>query len=90
MAVVIPDEVLYSARMTEAELRQEIAVHLFRLGKLRIREATQLSGMDFPRFQFLLASRGIPAPYDVDDLAEELRRLRDLGGSEPAAEITSP
>lgn len=78
MSVLIPDEILESARMSESELRQELAVVLFEKDRLTLAQASGLAGMDRLRFQHLLASRGIPVHYDVEDFEEDLATLRDL------------
>jgi predicted HTH domain antitoxin len=78
MNLSIPDEILESARMTEAELRQEIAVLLFEKDRITLAQASVLAGMDRLRFQHLLASRDIPVHYDIEDFEEDLATLRDL------------
>jgi predicted HTH domain antitoxin len=79
MSVVIPDEILAAARMSEDELRQEIAVMLYERGKLSMGQATRLSGLPRLRFQHLLASREIPVHYDVKYLEADIETLRSLG-----------
>jgi predicted HTH domain antitoxin len=81
MAVTIslPDDLLDSARMTESELKQEMAVHLYVQGRLSIGKARELAAMPLWQFRQLLASRQIPAHYDEADLADEVATLRDLG-----------
>lgn len=79
VGVTIPDDILQSARMTEEELRQEIAVLLFEKDKLTLGQASRLAGMSRLRFQHLLASRHIPVHYDVAEFEEDLRALRDTG-----------
>jgi predicted HTH domain antitoxin len=81
MAVTIslPDDLLDSARMTETELRQEMAVHLYAQGRLSIGKARELAAMSLWQFRQLLASRQIPVHYDEADLADEVATLRDLG-----------
>jgi predicted HTH domain antitoxin len=81
MNVTIPDEILQTARITEEEIRQEIAVLLFAQDRLTLAQASRLSGMDRLRFQHLLASRGIPVHYDVEDFEQDLSTLRSLGRS---------
>jgi predicted HTH domain antitoxin len=78
MNISILDEILESARMTEAELRQEIAVLLFEKGRITLAQASVLADMDRLRFQHLLASRDIPVHYDVKDFEEDLATLRGL------------
>jgi predicted HTH domain antitoxin len=79
MPVTIPDSVLDAARMTESELRQEIAVLLFHSEKLTLAQASRLAEMDRLAFQHLLASRGIAVHYDVEDFEEDLQTLWSLG-----------
>lgn len=79
MSVVIPDEILYTARMTEAELKQEIAVMLFQREKLTLAQASQLAGMNRLQFQHLLASRQIPVHYDVAEFEADIKTLREMG-----------
>ena len=59
------DDVLQAARMTEAELRQEVATLLFEREKLTLAQAATLAQMPRVQFQHLLASRQIPVHYDV-------------------------
>ena len=79
MTVVIPDELFRAARMTEEELRQELAVVLFQKEKLTLGQASRLAGMDLPEFQQLLCSRRIPLHYGVEDFEEDLKALHDAG-----------
>jgi predicted HTH domain antitoxin len=79
MSVTIPDEILQTARMSETELRQEVAVLLFQQDRLTLGQASRLADMDRLRFQHLLASRGIPLHYDVEEFEQDLSTLRSLG-----------
>jgi len=81
MSVTIPDEVLQTARMSEEELRQELAVLLFQKDRLTLGQASHLAGLDLLRFQHLLASRGIPVHYDIEEFEQDLSTLRSLGRS---------
>ena len=80
MAVVIPDEILYTTHMTAAELKREVAVLLYQQERLTLGQASRLAGMSQLQFQFLLASRQIPIHYDVADLEADLQTLRELKG----------
>ncbi|MGB3137233.1 MAG: UPF0175 family protein [Nodosilinea sp.] len=42
MSIVVPDGILTATRMTEAEMRQEIAVMLFQHEKLTLARASRL------------------------------------------------
>lgn len=79
MSVVISDEILHAARMSEAELKQEIAVMLFQKEKLTLGQASRLAGMNQLQFQHLLASRQIPVHYNVEDFEADIKRLREMG-----------
>lgn len=79
MTVTIPDDVLQAARMSESELRQELAVLLFQQDRVTLAQAARLAEMDRVRFQHLLASRDIPVHYDVADFEHDLTTLRELG-----------
>lgn len=79
MSVVVPDEILSATRMTEAEMRQEIAVMLFQKEKLTLAQASRFAGMHRIAFQHLLASRHIPVHYDVADFEQDIQNLREMG-----------
>ena len=78
MSVIIPDEILQATRMTEEELKQEVAVLLFKKEKLTLAQASKLAGINRLQLQHLLASRKIPIHYDVSEFEEDLNILREL------------
>lgn len=82
MGVTIPDEILESARLTEKELLQEVAVLLFQQEKLTLAQASKLAQMSIIQFQHLLASREIPVHYDVEDFKQDVHTLRTLRDAE--------
>ena len=75
----IPGEVFHSARMTQAQLKVELAVHLFEQEKLSFGKARQLAEMDIWQLMQLLGSRGVSMHYDVEDYEEDLETLQRLG-----------
>lgn len=75
----ISQDILDSARMSLADLKTELAVHLYAQRRLGIGKAHELAGMSLWEFRQLLGSRRIPAHYDVDDLREDVATLRALG-----------
>ena len=79
MSLVVPDEILTATRMTETEMRQEIAVMLFRREKLTLAQASRFAGMHRIAFQHLLASRHIPVHYGVADFEQDIENLREMG-----------
>lgn len=52
---------------------------LFEREKLTLAQASRFAEMSRARFQFLLASRGLPMHYDVEEFEQDLETLRDLG-----------
>ena len=76
--LVIPEDILQATRMSDEELKQEIAVMLFQKEKLTLGQAAQLAGMSKLQFQHLLASRQIAVHYDIDEFEEDLQTLKEL------------
>jgi predicted HTH domain antitoxin len=79
VSVVISDETLQTARMSANELKQEIAILLFQKNRLTLGQASRVAEMSQMRFQHLLASRGIPVHYGVEDFEADVATLKDLG-----------
>ena len=79
--LALPDDLLQSLSVSEDELRQEIAVLLYRKG-LPPGKAASFAGMDRFAFRHLLASRHIPVQYDVADLDADVRTLDALLGDQ--------
>lgn len=78
MPIVIPDDILHSSRLTEDELKQELAVILFQREKLTLGQASSLARMNRLQFQHLLASRKIPVKYGVADFEEDMKTLKEI------------
>jgi predicted HTH domain antitoxin len=79
MSLTISDEILSLTRMSESELKQEIAIMLFQKEKLTLGQASNLAEMNQFQFQNLLASRQIPLHYDLEDLDADVKTLGKLG-----------
>jgi predicted HTH domain antitoxin len=78
MTITVPDELLRSMKLTEAEVRAELAIALFREERLTLGQAAQLASLPQLDFQRLLASRLIPLHYRIDDMEQDLERARSL------------
>jgi len=78
MSLTIPDEILFATRMSEEEMRQEIAVLLFQKNKLTLGKASEMAGLTREQFQNLIASRNIPIHYTVADLKQDIDSLSHL------------
>ncbi|NET46032.1 UPF0175 family protein [Okeania sp. SIO2B3] len=79
MSIIISDEILVATRMTESEMKQEIAVMLFQKDKLTLGQASRFADMNRIAFQHLLASRQIPVHYDIEDLEKDIENLQEMG-----------
>jgi len=79
MSLLISDEVLSTTRMTEEEMKQEIAILLFQKEKLTLAQASRFADMHRVAFQHVLASRQIPIHYGVDDFEQDIENLREMG-----------
>ncbi len=79
VAIEIPREILHATRMTPEEMKRELAVSLFQLGKLSFGKAREMAGMTVWAFQQLLGNRGIAIHYEVVDYEEDLATLKALG-----------
>ena len=79
ISIEIPREVAHAARMTPRDLKRELAIYLYQQGRLSFGKAREMAGMTVWAFQQLLASRGIPVHYDVEDYEEDLTTLKELG-----------
>jgi predicted HTH domain antitoxin len=58
------------------ELRQELAILLFKQDRLTLIQADRLAAMAPLSFQHLLASRGIGPHYEVAEFEQDLDTLR--------------
>ncbi len=73
MPLTIADDVLAAAHLSEAEMRRELAVALFREDRLTLAQASRVAEMDQFSFQSLLADRNIPIHYGIEEFREDLR-----------------
>jgi predicted HTH domain antitoxin len=78
MTLTLPDDLIRSTQLTEAELQAEFALALFGLERLTLGQAAQLAGIPQLDFQRLLASRDIPIHYGVDAMEKDVQRARRI------------
>lgn len=79
MSVIIPDHILQSAEMSEAELKLELAILLFQQEKISIGKARRLAEMSLLDFQREIAQRGICIHYDVEEFEADIQTLQEMG-----------
>ncbi len=78
VALELPFDLFEATRLKPDEIKRELAVHLFRLGKLSFGKARELAGMNVWAFMHLLGLEGVPIHYDVAEYQEDLKTLREL------------
>jgi predicted HTH domain antitoxin len=78
MTVTLPENIPALQKMTEAELKQELALSLYAARRITLVQAADLGMMSFFDFQALLRDRRVPQHYDENDLEKDLMVLREL------------
>ncbi|MCL1464162.1 UPF0175 family protein [Argonema galeatum] len=79
MSVVIPNDILQATKMTEDELKLEIAIMLYKQEKIssgKVRAWTKLTVIEF---QHELAKRELCINYDVEDFQSDVKTLQSMG-----------
>ncbi len=76
MGILIDDDLLHAARMSEPELKLEIAAMHYRRERLTLGQAARLAGLSQARMRLTLAAQGIAPNYGVDDFAEDMTVVR--------------
>ena len=81
MAITLPDELMRTTKLSEAEIKAELALALFQQERLTLGQAAQLAGVPQLDFQRLLASRRIPLHYGLDAMEEDVARAKRSSGA---------
>ena len=76
MGMLIDDELLNAAHMSEPELKLELAALLYQRERLTLGQAARLAGLSQTRLRLTLGARGIPPNYGVTEFAEDLAVVR--------------
>lgn len=80
MTLMIPDEILTRAGITEHEARVTLACGLFDSGRLPLWPAAQLAGLSRADFEAELARRDIPIYRPtLEDYEADLRAAKKMG-----------
>lgn len=79
MSILITDDLLRQANMSEQELRLEIALMLFQKEVFTLGQASTFAGVAQFAFQQEMARRKIPMHYGEEELEEDLARLKGSG-----------
>ena len=79
MSIVIPEDIFQATKMTEDELRLEIAIMLYKQEKISSVKARAWTELTVIKFQHELAKRGLCLNYDVEDLRADIKTLQSMG-----------
>jgi predicted HTH domain antitoxin len=74
MTLTLPEDI----KLTERELKQELALSLYAARKVTLVQAADVAGVGLFEFQAMLRDRQIPQHYDERDLEKDLLVLREL------------
>ncbi len=76
--VLIDDDMLRTANLTEQEVKTELAVLLFSKHRLSYAQARRLAGVDRIAFDDLLFDHGVPSDFTVEELERDLQTIENL------------
>ena len=75
----LPDSLSQTQNFSQSDWLREIAFALFQQERVSLSRASKIAGIELMDFQKLLSERGICVHYDVEDLEQDVHRLRDRG-----------
>jgi predicted HTH domain antitoxin len=77
--IKIPEDVVLAAKIPlkrfKENIKEELAVHLYKEGILPLGAARKLAGMEKVDFHFLLGQRKVDRHYDIDDYKKDLEQV---------------
>jgi predicted HTH domain antitoxin len=79
MSLVIPNDILQATKMTEDELKLEIAIMLYKQEKISSGKVRAWTGLTVIEFQHELGKRGLCINYDVEDFQLDIQTLQSMG-----------
>ncbi|MEQ9001516.1 MAG: UPF0175 family protein [Coleofasciculus sp. B1-GNL1-01] len=79
MSLVIPNDILQASKMTEDEMKLEIAIMLYKQEKISSGKVRAWTGLTVIEFQHELAKRGVCINYDVEDFQSDIQTLQLIG-----------
>lgn len=76
--LVIESDILKAAHISDEEVKIELAILLYRKGRLTYAQARALSGLSRIEFDDLLFEYGVPSDFTIEDLHDDIRTLEKL------------
>ena len=82
LVIDVPEDVIYAIKLPTEEipsrLKRELAVRLYQKGLLSFGKARRLSGMTRWDFHDVLGEEGVSRRYDLEELEEDLKTLKEM------------
>ncbi|MEO6166278.1 MAG: UPF0175 family protein [Chitinophagales bacterium] len=78
MILEIEDQ--FTAHLSEQELKEELAIQLYKSEKISAGKAARLSNLQVQSFYEMLAKRKISVNYDVEEYKIDLESIKTLIG----------
>ncbi len=75
MSILIPDDILRATKMTEEQLKLEIAIMLYKQERISSGKVRAWTGLTVMEFQAELAKRQLTINYDVEDFQADIKTL---------------
>lgn len=75
MVIYIPDTYLEEARLSEDQVKLELAILLFQQEHLTMAQAARLAGLHRMQMQRELARRKIPIHYGIEELKADMKKM---------------
>ena len=76
--------------ITEADARLELAIQLYRIGKLPPGRAATLAGMERGEFQRVLKDRKVPFPITEEELVKDIENALRRSSEPPLSARAEP
>jgi predicted HTH domain antitoxin len=76
--LLIEDEIVQGTRMSEEQLRLEIAIALYEKGIFSFGQARRLAKMDWFSFRNMLHERNVAANYDEEDFEKDMEAVKSF------------
>jgi predicted HTH domain antitoxin len=76
--LVIENQILDWADVSEGQLLEDIAIMLYQKKKLTFGQAAKMAKLNYAEFQFLLGKNHIPVNYDVPELMEDMETIKKM------------
>ena len=85
MSLLIPDDLLKAAGLSEREMAVEIAILLYQQERVSRGTAARFASLDRFDLQQVMALRGVPLNFDVHDLEDDLATIRRMREQWPSS-----